>query len=346
MSDGDAPLLSVCIPTFNRAVFLRQAVESVFHALAPGARQRVEVVVSDNASTDETAQVAKELAATYATFRSTRQPENRGFDANYRSSILLARGRFAMTLGDDDWLEAGGVARILETLDAHPGLTGLTVLANGYSANGDLISSVPTTARGLTEVTGVREIFAYRGLGFLFGNMSLHILRTSLAQRLLDENALLGNGCACHQLYCLAVRETARWALLEEPCVAWRYGNDSFSGSGLHRRLRLALRGYRENLEVVFGNDSPLVADFQRREALHIARRYAIRSKNAPGLNKHYGTYRSSVREQFRVGFEATSELWRQPGFWTQVAPTLLLPSPLFRLAVRMRPSRRRTSPS
>lgn len=337
MSEVSPPLLSVCIPTFNRAPFLRHAVESVFLGLGPGTVHRVEVVVSDNASTDETSQVASELKAKHATFRFQSQPENLGFDANYRSSIMMARGKFSMTLGDDDWFEAGGVERILKILEVHPGLSGLTVRANGYSANGELISEVPAGAHGLTEVHGVREVFAHGSLGFLFGNMSLHVLATPLAQRLLHDNELLGNGCACHQLYCLAVRETARWALLDEPCVAWRYGNDSFSGSGLHRRLRLALRGYRENLEVVFGQDSPLVTDFLHREAIHIARRYVIRSKNAPELNKHYGEYRSSMREQLDIALEATSELWSRPAFWTRVAPALLLPAPLFRWAVRMR---------
>lgn len=341
MTEGTQPLLSVCIPTWNRAVFLEQAVQSVFRDLDDAHCDDVEVVVSDNASTDETARVVERLQANHANLRYERQPENLGFDANYRASLMLARGRFAMTLGDDDWFEEGGVRRICQVLQCHPELVGLTVLANGYSAAGERIAAARSGA-GVREVQGARRIFAFGELGFLFGNMSLHVVDTKLAQHLLTTNPLLGNGCACHQLCCLAVRERDRWALLEEACVAWRYGNDSFSKDGLHRRLRLALRGYRENLEVVFGKESPLVADFLARDAIHIARRYVLRSKNAPALNQHYGSYRSSVHEQLNIALESLTQLGTQPAFWRRVAPSMLVPSPLFRLAVRMRAARRR----
>lgn len=333
MSPDPERVLSICIPTFNRAPFLRGAIQSIFRGLPADLEQQVEVVVSDNCSTDDTPRIINELVARHPNLRAVRNPTNLGFDGNYRASVLAARGRFSMPLGDDDWFEDGGVARILGVLRANPSLAGITVLANGYSADGQLLSSA-TSPGTLTVVRGPREVFAFRQLGFLFGNMSLHVVSTALAQRLLDRESLLNNSCACHQLCSMIVRETSEWALFEEACVAWRYGNDSFSANGLHRRLKLALDGYRANLVATFGEGSPIVNDFMGREAVHIAKRYVVRSKNVPELNRHYGSYVAAREERLKIYREVLGQLHRQPSFWTDVFPILATPSRVLRAGV------------
>jgi hypothetical protein len=133
----------------------------------------------------------------------------------------------------------------------------------------------------------------------------------------------------------MVVRETAEWALFEDACIAWRYGNDSFSTSGLYRRLKLALDGYRNNLVATFGENSPIVADFIGREAIHIAKRYVIRCKNVPEFNQHYGVYVASREERFKIYQEVLGQLHRHPAFWTDVFPVLATPSPILRAGAR-----------
>lgn len=108
------PKISICIPTLNRAYLLRQAIESVL----ANTFQDIEVVVSDNQSTDSTEEVVKELRDDRV--RYFRQTEQVPIVANWSAALFHARGEYAMKLDDDDSLEPEFIARTVAFLDAHP----------------------------------------------------------------------------------------------------------------------------------------------------------------------------------------------------------------------------------
>ncbi len=93
-------LVSTIIPVYNRPAMLRQAVDSV---LAQTYRP-VEIVISDDGSTDDTPQVAAELCAAHPdVMRYVRYP-NRGPGPAREAGRLLARGEFIQYLDSDDRL--------------------------------------------------------------------------------------------------------------------------------------------------------------------------------------------------------------------------------------------------
>ena len=111
------PAVSIAIPTYNRAATLERAVRSALgqtHA-------DLEVVVSDNASTDGTADLLARLAAEDPRVRSVRQPANTGMVDNLNAAAALARGDHAMLLADDDWLAPRCVEASLAALRATDG---------------------------------------------------------------------------------------------------------------------------------------------------------------------------------------------------------------------------------
>jgi hypothetical protein len=131
-ADGDLPLVSVGIPTYNRARTLERAVRSV---LAQD-HDRVEVIISDDGSSDETAEVCHRLAAEDPRVSYERQPRNLGHAANFRRVLELSRGEWFMWLADDDHLERSYLRRCLEELRADPTLAG--VCGRGrYHVDGD-----------------------------------------------------------------------------------------------------------------------------------------------------------------------------------------------------------------
>lgn len=111
--------LSICIPTHNRAHTLPALFESIRKQHRPG----VEVVISDNASTDKTeALVCKFTASLPAgAVRYIRVPENRGFDANIARVVDEAAGDYCWIVGSDDELYVGAIARVLDTMQNAPG---------------------------------------------------------------------------------------------------------------------------------------------------------------------------------------------------------------------------------
>jgi len=109
-------LVSIGIPTYNRASRLARAAGSV---LAQTHRD-LELVISDNASSDATEAVGRELGGRDPRVRYLRAPVNRGPTANFNTLYHEMRGEFAMVLSDDDWLEPDYVERCLEALHADP----------------------------------------------------------------------------------------------------------------------------------------------------------------------------------------------------------------------------------
>jgi glycosyltransferase involved in cell wall biosynthesis len=111
-----ADLVSVGIPTYNRLDRLRRAVESVLDQDYPN----VEVVVSDNASTDGTAAWMDDLAAHHPNVAYHRNHHNVGATANFNLVRQACEGELLMWLGDDDVLEPGYVSACAAALAGDP----------------------------------------------------------------------------------------------------------------------------------------------------------------------------------------------------------------------------------
>jgi abequosyltransferase len=107
----DRPLLTIAIPTYRRCNLLCE----LLTVLAPQFQGRpdVELLVSDNASPDGTAQVVQRFIDEGLSVSYHRHPENIGPDANFVSCFHLARGKYFWLFSDDDILVPGALAEIL-----------------------------------------------------------------------------------------------------------------------------------------------------------------------------------------------------------------------------------------
>ena len=121
-------ILSICIPTYNRADYLRECIESLFASIrAAKAEADTEVVVSDNASPDRTETVVQELIGLGYPIKYFRQKTNIGGHENFRAVAELGMGKFVWVFGDDDKVELEAVGRILNAI--HDGAD--AVICNG-----------------------------------------------------------------------------------------------------------------------------------------------------------------------------------------------------------------------
>ncbi|MBF2046430.1 MAG: glycosyltransferase family 2 protein [Elainella sp. C42_A2020_010] len=116
-------LLSICIPTFNRAQMLdRQLAWLLQEVNELGAD--CEILVSDNCSEDETPAVIKKWqSVSPVVFRTNRHPENLGWMRNFAYCLNAATGRYTWILGDDDKVDDGTVALVVSTLKTRPDLS-------------------------------------------------------------------------------------------------------------------------------------------------------------------------------------------------------------------------------
>lgn len=111
------PLVSVCVTTYNHAPYLEKAVESF---LAQRCDFGVEIILSDDCSSDSTLEICRSYAERYPdVVRVLSSEQNVGMRANYRRTLEAARGKYvALCDGDDWWCDEHKLARQVEVLEA------------------------------------------------------------------------------------------------------------------------------------------------------------------------------------------------------------------------------------
>ncbi len=194
------PLLTIAIPTFNRAVQL----EALLRVLEPqvAGLPEVEILVSDNASPDRTPAVVTSAAERFrragATFHAHRQPANIGSDANFAFCFARAAGTFFWMCGDDDLIVPGAVAEVLSLLRGPGGETAALdmIYATSYGFRKDFRAEgtgdplgrrVHTVADPRTFATVVNIMFTFIS-GMIVNKKRLEELRHEPPEHLIGTN--------------------------------------------------------------------------------------------------------------------------------------------------------------
>lgn len=168
--------LSICILTYNRAGTLREALESILPQIT--GNPEVEVVISDNASTDDTPALCREFQSRYPAVRYCPNPANLEVDGNIVSCVEKARGEYLSFFSDDDLSPAGSFQAILDHI--HRSAPAIIYINHTPFLHDDptrpLAPMTPAVERLFSDG---KEFFKSTGLGFL----SSLIVRTDMARR-------------------------------------------------------------------------------------------------------------------------------------------------------------------
>lgn len=113
---GGEPLVSVGIPVYNGENFLEAAIRSVLVQTLGD----LELVISDNASTDRTATICRDYAASDKRVVYRRNPVNLGAAPNYDLAFNAAGGRYFKWLAHDDELTPTYLQRAVSLLEERP----------------------------------------------------------------------------------------------------------------------------------------------------------------------------------------------------------------------------------
>ena len=110
---ADLPLISVCIPTYNRSAYIADCLKSVLEQ----ADGRMEVLVVDDGSTDDTEGIVRGLAR--PEIRYIRKPHTNGADTR-NVAVAEATGEFILWVDSDDLLMPGAVKAHRRAMQKHP----------------------------------------------------------------------------------------------------------------------------------------------------------------------------------------------------------------------------------
>lgn len=104
-------LVTACITTYNRPVYLNQALESVVGQTY----DNLEILIMDDCSTDiEVEQVVKRFKENDKRIIYIKQNENKGVEYNFNLALKEAKGKYILWLCDDDWLEADYIQKCFQ----------------------------------------------------------------------------------------------------------------------------------------------------------------------------------------------------------------------------------------
>lgn len=207
------PLVSIGVPTFNRAGLLRQALTMIRQQDYPN----LEIVVSDNHSKDDTERVCCEVAAADPRVRYFRQPRNIGLHPNLNFCLDQARGDFLCLFCDDDQYVPTIVSEYVTFFAAHRDV-GLVCSDWGLlDENGDQIGvrdhRVPAVMDGLRYID--RTI---RSGQSAVGCPGMMVRRSALGAIRFDEAAPIGFGD-----FVVWFQVAERWAIGHVPRRLWRF---------------------------------------------------------------------------------------------------------------------------
>jgi glycosyltransferase involved in cell wall biosynthesis len=146
-------LVSVALPVRNGADGLARVVSSV---LAQD-HERIELVISDNASTDDTEEVCRELAARDGRIVYHRHPRNVGLLNNFVHAMRLATGTYLHWIGDDDWLAPTCISRSLDVFAADKRLI-LVTAQTAYTGSDGSTRTAPYLGTGLGSDDPVERV--------------------------------------------------------------------------------------------------------------------------------------------------------------------------------------------
>lgn len=321
--------LSIVIPTYNRADYLKETLDCFIKQISSS----VEIIISDNCSTDNTEEMILELQKIYDYIFYTKLPENLGFDKNILNGLKQATGEYCWIFSSDDLVEDGALSIVLQTIKDYDGLTGISLNGSGYTKDMGkkiLSSTVMNYKKLQSNCLYLNAEEAYQALGDYFGFISGQILRREIlhdAIKTSDISRFL-NGYIHVYIIGKMLKIKPRWLYIQQPIIKWRSGNDSISSLGRVKRLAVDVKGYAEITQAIFGIRSRTYTSIQKRVCNTIVCSSIIETKRSGNSSP---SYLISILKL------CTPYYWNYKTFWLKTIPIILTPSPLIKSILKIK---------
>ncbi len=238
--------LSICIPTYNFGEFIGETLKS----LIDQAPEKVEIVVVDGASTDNTEEVVRGFQRRFPALSYHRLERRGGIDHDLARAVELSRGDYCWLLSSDDVPAPGAVPKMLRELSSGDDI----YLCNRIECDRELhpLRTTPWLGGDTNDhtfpFTGPRDFTGYfnraSSVGALFSYISsIAVRRGRWSAVALDEKFFGSNYAHAARLFSILLRG-GKLRYIRDPLVLCRGENDSFSKGGVVRRFLIDLDGY------------------------------------------------------------------------------------------------------
>lgn len=185
MTRQELPLVTIGIPTFNGSKHIKQALQSAINQ----DYGNIEIIVSDNASTDNTQEICELISDTHHNVTYIRHETNIGPTLNFNFLLTNASGAYFMWLGDDDWIDHNYVSLCAASLTENTGATIVSGRPKYYMHEEFLYCGISMNIDNPSPTKRVTDYFSkVKHNGIFYG-----LMRTELITKILLTNVMGGD---------------------------------------------------------------------------------------------------------------------------------------------------------
>ena len=228
-SNGVKPLISVLIPSCNYARFIQKSIDSVLAQTY----ENIEVVVTDNCSTDDTMTVLRTRYADDSRVRVFENEENIGLVRNFNRALTHARGEFIVWLCVDDWFLERHLERLAAVFERNPALDVVYTNVLFADEHQRTFAIKAETSQLPFDYIDIRDELPEMLATFCQLCLPAALFRRELFEALgpLDETV---PNCADWEFAIRCAAAGKRFAYLAEPSACVRAHDNNASGSSFH----------------------------------------------------------------------------------------------------------------
>lgn len=250
--------LSICIPTYNFAKFIGQTLDSILSQYD----DRIEIVILDGASTDNTQEVVERYQKEHPCIRYMRKDKKGGIDRDIAATVELARGEYCWLFSSDDVMRQGAIQELLtEIKEGHDvyivGFTNCGLDINIIREKYPILNSKQPVVCNFSDPEARIQYFkkAITTPAFFSFMSSLVVKRSSWMRGAFDERYI--GGCWSHAARLLSLTpQQLKVKYLPETFLYKRSFNDSFLENGILYRLEIMIVNFQKIANDLFGEES------------------------------------------------------------------------------------------
>ncbi|MBY0499343.1 MAG: glycosyltransferase family 2 protein [Nitrosomonas sp.] len=320
-------ILSICIPTYNRSKCLGECLSSIFASVV-GHESEVEIIISDNASTDDTQNVIRAFHEMHPWIRCHRNEQNIGAERNFYLLATLAQGENIWIFGDDDKMEASAIPIVLDNIRAGYGLTicNYSLWDSRFVVQKKKFGLPGKRDQAFVDMNDLMKCF-----GLHLGYISAVIIKRSLFFKLPPDEyeSLVEYGFSfLYAVYTGVVKGACKVSYIVEPLICNRGGN-----SGGYDWYKYFVTGS----SLVFDRS---LSNGYTQSAVLAAKHQVLRDFVIPNFVSMRLLENGSERKKVTgLLFRHYNKNWL---FWVVCAPVLIVPSFVLHLAKKIRMVTRR----
>ena len=249
--------LSICIPVYNCADYLPEALNSILGQT----KKEIEVIVFDGGSTDNTQELMEGYLSTWPNLRYERAEQRGGIDLDMAKCVDFASGEYCWLFSGDDVMRPGSIDAIFIWLDL-----GLDVYISKHTLCDKALHIFHEHPVMMVDVVQTADLGVVNERTQWFGTamtteaffsfMSSLIVRTQKWQSIPLPPLFIGS-CWGHvaRLFELC-RGSLSVCYIPHVFLDQRGDNDSFAQHGVVNRYRIGIEGYGAIAEYYFGKNS------------------------------------------------------------------------------------------